>query len=672
MITTKSHPWGYRYNDECSKLSSSERRDALQLYFGKNYPCESIYTESIDLYSSWPYKSEMPIPLPIILKYIDTPNENDFRDRIKADFLGSRFSVKDRIEYQWDELMKFYDSFHNLINYSIGNPTLSNNTINNDSDLVLLFERITNGGTSISKDDLAYSIIKAHFKGIKEKDEIVLNNISPAKLARLLLRIADSRKRESFVGDFDYHKIRDYSQKQDFKACISEYYNNIKDIISIIENIFDTCNVPKVLRVEIANKSTELYMLLVYIAIYKNDTLIANSKMQHFLCGLVLYLKWFCNNLSIAVSVIKRHIDTNSSCNGFKIALSEIIGLNILTSFITPIQFKNLFVIEAGDTWIHRQNNYHELWNIIKENRELLIFFQREYIKTTFGSYNPLNSKLWDDNRPWDYDHIIPQNWFVNFSYINKYARFNKYWMNNIGNLAAIPFERNRSKRDNDDWSYYEKTGLLEETAINTLKTINPEYFNKDICIAQQFAELTFQRCCLIYSDCYDSLFKSLSINEQDITSLAKNRMFFFKELKQKLSIVNIDCNYYFVTQDLSIELPVKYNWAWSMPWMSCGLIVKSDFFVALTCYLDYNAKPGPQLYFEIGVRRRPETTAIIKTNILPDRNNYNRYNDNNWWYIERDINKENEKIAIENIKNEIMELKTFVEKAIENLISKQ
>lgn len=681
MITTKSQPWGYKSNDECSKLSSNERRDALLLYFGKNYPYESIYTKSIDLYSTWPYKSKMPIPLPIILKHIDAPNENDFRDRVKADFLGSCFSVHDRIEYQWDELIKFFDSFHNLINYSIGNPTLSNASISNDSDLVLLFERITNGGTNIHRDDLAYSIIKAHFKGIgiKEKDSIVLNNISPAKLARFLLRIADSKKSESFVGDFEYQKIREYSQKKDFKACISEYYNNIKDITSLIESIFDTCNVPKFLRVEIANKSTELYMLLVYIAICKIDTLIADSKMQHFLCGLVLYLKWFCNNLSIAVNVIKKHIDNNFSYNGFKIALSEILGLNILTPFITPNQFKNMFVIEAGESWIHRQHNYPELWNKVKEKRELLIFFQREYIKNTFGSYNPLNSKLWDDNRPWDYDHIIPQNWFGNYSTINKYARFNKYWMNNIGNLAAIPFERNRSKRDNGDWGYYEKTGLLEKSAINSLKTINPEYFNKDIdpqnnsgkkySMAQRFAELTFHRCCLIYSDCYDNLFESLSLCEQDLTQLAKERKKVFEQLNKALGDLGEKSGYYYVTQDESRELAIDTNWSWNMRWMSCGIIVKGDYYVALTCFLDYDAKPEPQLVFEIGIRRHPEEIAITKTNILPELSNYTKYIDNNWWYIERDINNKKEIIIDdkinENIIKEMMELKAHVEKNV-------
>ena len=101
------------------------------------------------------------------------------------------------------------------------------------------------------------------------------------------------------------------------------------------------------------------------------------------------------------------------------------------------------------------------------------------------------------------------------------------------------------------------------------------------------------------------------------------------------------------------------------MPWISCGIIVKTDFYVALTCYLDYGAKPEPQLFFEIGVRRNPGTIEIKRE--LPSFDKYTQYN-KDWWYIERDINNEKEKIVIEDkisddIINEIMELKTFVEK---------
>lgn len=665
MITTKSHPWGYDNNDECSKLSSEDRRNSLMKFYGNNVKCEMIYNIDISLYDTWPYKAKMPIPLHIILNHINEENEEEFANMILEEFKTSKYSIRLETNEEWlNHLKKYHQVFFKLNDYTIGNPTISNSIFeSNRNDLEILFQRINRGGTNITEDDLAYSTIKAYFGGekIKSHDSAVINFISPAKLARLIFRIVDSLDKDSFVGNFDEKKIRVYSKNEDFKKRISEYYNNIEHTIKLIESVFDECNIPKVLRVEIANKTTELYMLLVYLAIQDKNF----CKNSRFICGFIFYLKWFCDNQSLAVNTIKKHIKNKDfEESNFKSAISEIIGLNILTPLIFPDQLNNLFKIEVHDNWTPSCKYTLDFWNRIKENVGLLLFYQRDFINRTFKKYNPTNSKLWDDNCPWDYDHIVPQNWFCNYSNNKPFARFNKDWKDNIGNKAAIPFEINRAKSDKAEWEYYKAENLLNKEVIDTLCYITPE-FNSNRDMAESFANFSFRRCCSIYEDCYKTLFKQLSLSHDNLTPLAKERKEKFEEIQKKTN----NCHFYYVTRDYSRELPVESsdNWEWNMPWMSCGVIIKGIYYVALTCYLDYKNDNGPQLLFEIGIRRCPENLTIEKdfsgqlTENLISKGQI-LYKNNEWWYVARDIDIKKELLNTDEIVKELIELASIVE----------
>ena len=59
----------------------------------------------------------------------------------------------------------------------------------------------------------------------------------------------------------------------------------------------------------------------------------------------------------------------------------------------------------SGESW-------WPLWEIISSNREILLYAQRKYMCVIFSNYDPARQDLWaDSNRPWDFDHIIPQDW---------------------------------------------------------------------------------------------------------------------------------------------------------------------------------------------------------------------------------------------------------------------
>lgn len=642
MATTKSQPWGYNNDEDCSKLSSQTRRESLKEYFGNDFNSEDIYNCDISLYQTWPAKASAPVPLQIILNHITDSSESDFADNIMIEFMNSKFLYKNRVDTKcFLKLKEYYKYFSKLNEYLIGNPSISNSILESENNnMEILFHRINRGGTNMSDDDLAYSTIKAHYVGIKEKDSSVSTYIAPAKLARLLFRIIDSEGKDSFVGNLSIKRIRENSKDKVFKNNLSEYYRDIERTIGLIEGVFDICSVPKALRIDLANKTSDLYMLLLYLAI-KGFGLELDSRKQ-FVCGLVLYLKWFCDDISRTVSLIKKHLINNGySETIFKKAISEAIGFNLITPVIIPNQLRRAFKIDAVDKWSPPQGNITESWNKFRENRELLLFFQREFINKSFSKYNPANSKLWDDNRPWDYDHVIPQNWFANYSAKNQFARFNRYWQNNIGNLAAIPFERNRSKRDNADWNYYLQSGLLSKDTIKLLHGIDSR-FNQDKDQANLFAKLTFSRSCSIYEYCYDQLFGFLELKEdKDLTENISRRMVLLQDINHKIE----DSSLHYVTKDALREERMLQTEddnlsIWCMPWLSCGKII-GDYYVALAIGLDEKVD---KLYFEIGIRRKPGDSNIISERIRKwgdvNKDGYTEYN-NDWWYIERDLSED-------------------------------
>nr|WP_281719628.1 DUF262 domain-containing protein [Nitrosomonas nitrosa] len=88
----------------------------------------------------------------------------------------------------------------------------------------------------------------------------------------------------------------------------------------------------------------------------------------------------------------------------------------------------------------------------LMNNRSMLLFAQRKQIKEWFSDFDPSLPEFMEDrNRPWDYDHIHPQNWLKGESGGMKHGlpRLIKEWHHSIGNLRAWPLEANRADGDN-------------------------------------------------------------------------------------------------------------------------------------------------------------------------------------------------------------------------------
>lgn len=113
----------------------------------------------------------------------------------------------------------------------------------------------------------------------------------------------------------------------------------------------------------------------------------------------------------------------------------------------------------ASDKMIEKESNnrwrdYQDFIPVLNRsdyqgtNALLLIYAQREQMAHLFREYDPSQVGYWDlHNRPWDFDHILPQSAFTNLKQSkNTYMESCKQWGKTIANLHILPFEENRSR----------------------------------------------------------------------------------------------------------------------------------------------------------------------------------------------------------------------------------
>ena len=100
-----------------------------------------------------------------------------------------------------------------------------------------------------------------------------------------------------------------------------------------------------------------------------------------------------------------------------------------------------------------KAQSYRDIVSILSQETELLVYVQRDYLAELAVGYDPSQHSLWENhNRPWDYDHIVPSDFF-NGTGSSKSDFIKAYYLckclqQSIGNQMALSFSENRSKND--------------------------------------------------------------------------------------------------------------------------------------------------------------------------------------------------------------------------------
>lgn len=522
-VTTVAHPWGFANDDNCSVLNWSTCRDAIREFLPGEDP-DLIKLQDIKLTKSYPFKARLPILLcDLIRAWSKNKDVDAFLEQVRSNLgpKGCPHIESDSDNAMLTENLKgLWAALRVLTDYRITANVLDNQTIadedDNTSSLEYLFTRLNTMGSEISPYDLRYSAIKAYWSDIKVTNDKLAGQYMPAPhLAILAFRLAltkmavDKNPAEiRFADTPSISLIRRIGQEDDpRRAYIEKLYcdqseMSLKNVLEKIEEKLVGQELPPVLRTSIAINSPDVYLLLMYLA--------SQGLLDGFnVIGLATWIHWFTvgkNKKNIADAILKEVrsaslLDIEAVIkNALYRAVSQGWLMNPIQATTDNFDFKKDSFNQAWRLSQFEGEGWKPLYNAIAYNRELLIYSERRYFAQKF-TYDPAQTDfLKGHNRPWDYDHIIPQAWMSRQGkQFGDWKKLCLEWLWNIGNFAAIPFFINRSKGASSCWTEYinHPESLHWDEGVMQLK----EELTEKEDMAIMFAFLTSRRLVKIYQD---------------------------------------------------------------------------------------------------------------------------------------------------------------------------
>lgn len=340
-VITKSHPWGYRRQENQKTLESKNIAKAMSFYNTEGYD----YLQK-PLKEFWPYDSYEPIPLGLFLnakKIDDLKKEiNEWKKCKELNVIKKRdeektkfYSIEDifkavkpmlnkpKIPLLFLNLQKLYDN--NEINYS-GKPKAGNDVHDNERDengqenvedrnldeIENLFIRLNSGGTPLSGEELNYSILKAQITSklqnqIEEKCKGLFNPPRFITIAfRLFNNIHDKSRSGNTTGSIrmkikpkQFQRNIRGDKKGGFIKFISDNFidvdniGNIKKLLTYNEQS-NPNGLPSFVSYTLADKAPEVMFMLLYRLLKKDKILIKDIKpeLKCNVLGMITLFTW--------------------------------------------------------------------------------------------------------------------------------------------------------------------------------------------------------------------------------------------------------------------------------------------------------------------------------------------------------------------------------------------
>lgn len=651
--TTIPHPWGYKNDDESSRLNTSEKRAALQTFNLDG----NIYNNTFSLKSTWPVESNCPIPLWCFIQATyETENAESFFQKACQLFQTSDFAFREKVNITDTAkayvINTLFPAFKALKDYRINcnhlpqsvMETETNNDTSEQTTLEVLFTRLNTGGTQISRDDLNYSAIKAYWPSIRDvNDKLAEKYMNPSQLVMLAFRLAlTSDSDKGLRNDLSIKQIRSYANKKEERKKIEALYkqegkeSKLERILSQIDNwlkVTDTDNLrtPSILRTLIAKNSPDIYLLLMYLACKNQQKSIDLTASE--IRSLAFSLHWFSADIKGCVQEIFSRCKNGINKTNIQKGIAQLIHDCKLLPIYSPEEVQNFTRIKESAKWYIGEsipaaaNIFFDriFWYGNTVANEILLYAEREYINNHFANYDPARQDLWAEyNRPWDFDHIVARNRIAGKQ--GDYREYDKVWLNSIGNMAAISFESNRSKNAGEDYSEYTKnqTSLFYDNAIENLKYD----ITYDAESSVQFAKITFKRFCRIYAETY-KLFKDL-YETTILSETLLNRKNMMSAIADYYKIRGEQTVVHFAASDNNDYL-IEREQDWCREWIGVG-VIKNDYMICFEWHaLTENNIP---LNAEIGIRKALGSQVTTeRTELLLGQQKEND-NLNPWWYI--------------------------------------
>jgi len=590
-LTTTAHPWGYSTYDEAGRLHAHEMQESLRILkeeCGWKPPTDNSFQRPSTV-QLWPIRATVPIPVAWLLLAAKKMSGSDFWDSVRARCESSKHIWACKAA-QWlsrapaSQLSDIESGLRRALSASVvalevptetiqanskqesSNAPESDSNAQNLSNVEHLFQRLNNGGTPISPEELQYSMIKAYWPGVEDTisrlhrlpmrasrlsilgcraalavDQPASDKI-PASMSISALRAlaTDPQRSEKRALVKSYFEISDSESKNNCDSAGSAQHQTLRTVVPMIDELLlhqggDDIGLPPVLRTAIAHQSPEVYLLLMILVERMLGDQVDPKMFRLPILGLATALHWFCSDQHRAVQRVYTLLQgekklTREFFSGILLRPSKEERHSGLFDLMSPDALDAMIVLpeaeklESWNWWNtiievpsngdpeKRELLANSLWPLvyrIVREKELLIFAQRKWLGIRFKNFDMADSSAWEDhNRPWDYDHLLPQSTFHNVRNA-RYLEVCKQWGNTNGNFHILSFEENRSRSNTRANRAFTDSNLdLMLVSPNDLEafSISCEDVRNGRDAVLRFVQATRNRILAIYEDWYSSL----------------------------------------------------------------------------------------------------------------------------------------------------------------------
>ena len=489
-VVTRSHPWGYSQHNNSSILNVKARRSANEMYkkiFGQEYYTKLEPTQRL------PFDAYCPIPLSFLLDAAMNDNSGKeivekCKKNIPRDYRTLRmstnedyFSILDSIDLSGLIEVVRKNVLPMMIPSIVIDPELLVGDDVSDFDESTIFLRLNIQGTKIEGEELMYSMFKAVCPETKDLvEQIGLKFVPPSRIITLASRLILSELREDkgYVEKITLDQFKKEVQNQNFLENMKELIGNInsspiKDMIESAIGVLQYNNIPNIVVKEFLKNSPDGFLLLLHWI--KNNEVRNISEITKQIIASRLYRNlWFGQDFVYTIKKIWTHVaepdfwSDKYFINEGWIRQYPVVCPDLLKKFffdrVNNPQEDYRITPNDGilwETWTESlcrpeditdeeyENRINKGWfdfiyNNLFKNKTLILVAQREYINETFKEYCEFDV-LEDTSRPYDWDHIFPQNFVKGRWYMDSRT---KSWEERIGNLRAMPLSDNRSEHD--------------------------------------------------------------------------------------------------------------------------------------------------------------------------------------------------------------------------------
>ena len=564
-VTTRAHPWGFGSDDNSSLLSVAHRREFMRKAgqlradpgmpsIGHPWPENGRPLPQHGL----PVAASFPIPFALLWKHTRNDDGRVNWEELAAEpamqWVSTWCNGKSIVDLNADQRAHIetglaHASKAKLIALLV--PEISGGV----SQIEQIFVRLNRQGSPLSADDLAFTLIKAHWSDVDGIIDRLPRHAPPARMVNMALRVAMTQMTptpEKFARALSIEQVRRLfsSSAQDPSAnqthdcetvvAIKRYFESDlgRALMWIDANLLYSADrpfgIPKYLRSSIAWSSPTVFAWLMYQAAVHGYSKLAEPSDAKRMLAIALALHWFGEDKDRAVDkltflgglpAIAQLIDTTGQRTLLYMPrrpcdLAKIIHATKRPEDLSPEllqRWENMWqgavnLDATGQPGIGAKPDEGHFMNRVYGQREFLVYAQREYIESCFDGFDPSNPLMWKGhNRPWDYDHILATARLDGRSgNAGPYHKVSKVWQNTIGNLIALDLAKNRSA---GDVSAKEKQPHLDEIGKEAFLESSIETFTDfdvakthDIVASQRFVHACQQRMIAIYDDWFVSL----------------------------------------------------------------------------------------------------------------------------------------------------------------------